>query len=397
MFKNQFVKRNRIIFLLQKKMSKLDKIFDEMISAVQTNDLDYFARILERLNNKDKTKLINRKYKYLTDDSEDPWNLLNNKLVQSCLSANYLKSFNTFNLLSCAALLQLEDMVLLLIKNGADTSVEFEGTPLITLISMQTEGDPEIIRNIMETILVAGPDGLINVYDIKGHTPLMNAIVYGSEENVISLCNIGRFLRHFNVNMLNDKGKYTALHCAIRKNNPTIVKKLLDAGLDPSIKLALVFVIKPSQLYDESPENNLEILKILLEDDRIDVNIPDRLKNPLMILCGSTDEYNTHPKSIELIKLLLDNGADPFLNAVQGPYNAIQIADINERIDILLIFASYFGVENINNNLYEDSNSREQFLQHNDLIPLLAAENRSIGNILYSSNNFQLPPRVRRR
>ncbi|CAH1784026.1 unnamed protein product [Owenia fusiformis] len=126
----------------------------------------------------------------------------------------------------------------------------------------------------------------------------------------------------------------SAMSVAIKTNNPTILKFLLDKGADPNKKM----FCGGSALHLAVDKENIEMLKILLECNRTDLNLMNYPKkeiekqddipySALMDACCPWKQTN-----FEIIELLLNYGVD--VNAVSclhpiyedGPQNALSNA-----------------------------------------------------------------------
>jgi len=168
------------------------------------------------------------------------------------------------------------------------------------------------------------------------------------------------------VNLLLDKGAdinirnsvgYTALHAAIHRDNGPLIKLLLDRGIDPNIpghkgENSLSFALDRQDRLDAILPS---VIELLVQND-VDPNSPDqnnqtslfyavkRSNAPLIqfLLNNGANvnhldnrrrnvlyyEIDSVEPSINIIKLLLDNGADP--------NNALRIAII-EEVDMNII------------------------------------------------------------
>jgi len=157
-------------------------------------------------------------------------------------------------------------------------------------------------------------------------------------------------------NYINDEG-YTILSYAIYNNNISVVRELLEKGINPNkyditgtsplfksvnndymIKLLLEYGAT-TNIYDKNEEDNTllhikiienkeMIVKLLLENKSIDINTQDNYGyTPLMRACDNNNK--------QMVKLLLDKNADVNIHSEDKIY-PIHISQNKEIIKLLL-------------------------------------------------------------
>ncbi|MFN5381852.1 MAG: ankyrin repeat domain-containing protein [Alphaproteobacteria bacterium] len=145
---------------------------------------------------------------------------------------------------------------------------------------------------------------LLNVKDEKRRSPLHIAVEKGNKDLVKRL-----IAKKANVSSRDSK-KRSPLHIAVEKGNKDLVKLLLDAGADVN---ALDFkYISPLHIALKS--KNQEIETILLNAPGIDCNIRD------VYGCSPLFFAIKIMKDVELVKLLLQKGADVNAELVTGGF-----------------------------------------------------------------------------
>ena len=87
---------------------------------------------------------------------------------------------------------------------------------------------PNMAIPVLKILIDAGAD--VNMVDVRNWSPLLYAIEAGYTKESLYLINTKKIL----LNKQFYAGQ-TALHCAVIKNNTTIVKYLLEKGADPYI------------------------------------------------------------------------------------------------------------------------------------------------------------------
>ncbi len=167
-----------------------------------------------------------------------------------------------------------------LLSLGADISARNSDDERSILHAAAMGGDVEIAR----TLLADGLD--VNVPDRTGEAPLHCAAIYGNLP-------VGRFLIERGAKLEAASEGATPLDEAIRYNRPAFVQFLLSQGAKPS----------PNALHEASQDADVTIVKLLL-DAGLDPNARDeRGWTPLHVAMdwGKNDTAN----------LLLSRGADP--------------------------------------------------------------------------------------
>ncbi len=224
--------------------------------------------------------------------------------------------------LHLASIFRHDEIVDLLSQHKADVDARNaqEQTP-IYLASLY--GNPESVRSL----LAAG--ARTNMTDADGNTPLHIAALCANHEN------LGEILKgNPDIDALNHEG-HTPLHLAVRQmGNEKAVEQLLQQGADPNIK-------DPSQknaLLLSAYSNRKEYIGLLVsrgvdvksqdEDGNTALHYPMRnvLRNKMFL-----------PLSKELVRLLMDEGADPLLKNKEGksPMDLALESGENELIDLL--------------------------------------------------------------
>jgi ankyrin repeat protein len=244
------------------------------------------------------------------------------------------RSWFPFTALGHAVDLGLEDVVELLLKSGADASVE-EGygvTALIETAVSRKRPVPKIIRQLMksryppdvnyireneqhcvmsavgqgdaETVSILLENGAdLSKYLQSGETvsPFHNAARYGH----VKICDI--LLQHEPafLDLQIEKGFTieSPLFVACHRKQKEVVRFLLDKGAKAD---QLSYYYKESPLFTACDVGDLEIAKMVLEAAPQMVNVPTAFDStPLVYAC----EHG----NVEMIKMLLDAGAEIYL------------------------------------------------------------------------------------
>lgn len=206
-----------------------------------------------------------------------------------------------------------------------------------------------------------------NLQNKEGNTALIIAAKIDDLELIQDLLNRGA-----NPNLQNKEGD-TALIMAIRKNNPQVIKELLKVGANPYLKnnsgknafdilRSIDFPLDIKEVINHllsgnninpaltNPETGITNLMILASDpEKLSIireieNFPQEIRP---IVNQEDNQGNTaliyavaHNPNPEVIKFLLENGANPLIKNNQG-YSALDYAqDLGEE-DLLSLIQKY--------------------------------------------------------
>ena len=187
--------------------------------------------------------------------------------------------------------------------------------------------------NMIKNLVDHGCD--IDSLDDKGSSPLHNAIVSKQTDKVLCLLKFGA-----SVNLENRHGE-TALHLAVFQSNLEVTKKLLDMGIDVNIKSKVTKVTPLHLAVNQIVEKNNEIVKLLLENGA-DLNAGDYLGvTPFHTACLKGDS--------SIILQCLKFGVNLYSKCDLGN-NALYYAsqNRNNKIDAIKILLQYeFDVNSI--------------------------------------------------
>ena len=177
-----------------------------------------------------------------------------------------------------------------LVARGADVNAKdkFSKTPLIQAAS---KGYAVIVEYLI------GKRADVNAKDNSGSTPLSHAVYNGNSKIVTFLIENGA-----DVNKRNHTGK-TALFAAVRTGNVEILRLLIDKGAEIGVKGRRDYV---TPLMEASDGGHTEIAKILIEKG---ANINAKQVSGLTPLYMAA--FNLHTATV---KLLINGGAN--INAV---------------------------------------------------------------------------------
>ncbi|KAL6897157.1 ankyrin repeat-containing domain protein [Trichoderma evansii] len=253
------------------------------------------------------------------------------------------RSWFPFTALGHAVDLGLENIVELLLKNGADASVE-EGYGVIALIETAVTKKhpiPKIIKQLMES---RHPPDVNYIRENEQHC-VMSAVCQGDAETVSILLEYGADLSKFltsgeTVSPFHNAARYghikicdillqhepafldlqiekgfmieSPLFVACHRKQKEVVRFLLDKGAKAD---QISYYYKESPLFTACDVGDLEIAKMVLEAAPQMINVPTAFnKTPLVYAC----EHG----NVEMIKMLLDAGADIYLPNGAGTTNS---------------------------------------------------------------------------
>lgn len=131
----------------------------------------------------------------------------------------------------------------------------------------------------------------VNVHDSQGYTPLTLAI------ELQSMLLFNELLKHSKLDVNLCTNKTGPLHCAIERNNMPVFETLLKR---PEINVNARIKYQTAPLHVAVDKDNAEMVKALLAHDQVEIDAIDTL-------CCTPLHY---VKSPEVLRLLLDNGAD---------------------------------------------------------------------------------------
>ena len=222
----------------------------------------------------------------------------------------------------------------LLGKDSIDlTSVDKTGTSIIHLASAL--GDAEILQNLI------GNNLDINIADNQGFYPIHAATHHGHTEIIDILLANGA-----NINTRSENTCWTPLYYAISSGLPenlTLIDYLLAKGADPMIANSSGYY----PMYGAIHYDQLDTVKTLLKHDKSIVN--QLAKDNITPLYYSLRiQHGGKETNITMVKLLLENGADPFIAMNDGdtPIHMAHYAASKEGIKVLLDHGVSLNVQN---------------------------------------------------
>ena len=192
----------------------------------------------------------------------------------------------------------------------------------------------------------------VNYTDSAGRTPLMVAVVSKIHAAVATLLDLNA-----DPNVYYNKLGYTSLHMSIILEDIECVKIHLEFGVDPNTRTKDKYGYSYIPLLIAASRGHLEIMKLLLNKNA-KVNSLSGVKLVLSSLFSEQEIYqqgyfslvnmlyctgispllhSIHLNNVDLVKLLLEHGADP--NSCLGTFSALGIAiDLQQFkiVDILL-------------------------------------------------------------
>ena len=224
--------------------------------------------------------------------------------------------------LHLASISRHDEIVDLLIQHHADVNtLNTQGLPPLYLASLY--GNPESIK----LLLAAGAD--INFRDADGNTPLHTAVLYRHPENLDELLKVNP-----DIDAINTAG-YTPLHLAVRRpDNEKAIELLLqqraDVNIpDPTGRNALLVSVGSHQK---------EYIALLVSNG-IDINSQDNDGNTALHypLFNVLENKLYLPLSKEIVKILMEEGADPHIRNKEekSPMDLAVESGENELINLL--------------------------------------------------------------
>jgi ankyrin repeat protein len=184
-------------------------------------------------------------------------------------------------------------------------------------------GNPESIK-----LLLAGR-AKIDIRDADGNTPLHIAVLYRHPENLEEILKANP-----DVDAINTEG-YTPLHLAVRRpDNEKAIGHLLQQGADVSI----TDPIGRNALLVSVSSNQKEYIKLLVSNGN-DINSQDNDGNTALHypLINVLRDQRYLPYSKEIVKILLEEGADPHIRNKEAKSSmdlAVESGE-NELINLL--------------------------------------------------------------
>ena len=224
--------------------------------------------------------------------------------------------------LHLASIFRHVEIIDLLIQHKADVNMlnAQEQAPL-SLASLY--GNPESIK-----LLLAGR-AKIDIRDADGNTPLHIAVLYRHPENLEEILKANP-----DVDAINTEG-YTPLHLAVRRpDNEKAIGHLLQQGAYVSI----TDPIGRNALLVSVSSNQKEYIKLLVSNGN-DINSQDNDGNTALHypLINVLRDQRYLPYSKEIVKILLEEGADPHIRNKEAKSSmdlAVESGE-NELINLL--------------------------------------------------------------
>jgi ankyrin repeat protein len=199
------------------------------------------------------------------------------------------------------------EVVDLLIKSGADINVNDNDGKNVLFYSVKNNIE------VVSFLLKMGFDVNATLHNEIGYpTILMEAIEAGKIEIVESLIRAGA-----DIHIKAGKGSI-ALHCAINKQDIKIVELLIRSGADIHAKTDDMV----TSLMRASGNNSVDIVKTLL---RAGAKVNEQDESGLTAL-DSASMKTSHQASYEIMKALIENGADVNLTSKYGTNSMFLLA-----------------------------------------------------------------------
>jgi ankyrin repeat protein len=224
--------------------------------------------------------------------------------------------------LHLASIFRHHEIVDLLIQHKADVNIlNVQGQAPLHLASLY--GNPESIK-----LLLAG-GAKIDIRDADGNTPLHIAVLYRHPENLDEILKANP-----DIDAINTEG-YTPLHLAVRRpDNEEVIELLLQQGAD----LSITDPTGRNALLVSVSSNQKEYIRLLVSKG-IDINSWDNDGNTALHypLISVLENKLYLPYSKEIVKILMEEGADPQIRNKEGksPMDLALESDENELISLL--------------------------------------------------------------
>ena len=229
--------------------------------------------------------------------------------------------------LHLASIFRHDEIIDLLIRHKVDIDT-LNGQGHSPLILASLYGNPESIK----LLLANGAEK--DVRDADGNTPLHIAVLYRHPENLDEILKVNP-----DINAINTEG-YTSLHLAVRRpDNGKAIGLLLQEGadvniLDPTGRNALLVSVGSHQ------KEYIELLK----SNGIDINSQDIDGNTALHypLINVLENKLYLPYSTEIVKILLEEGADPQVKNKEGK-SPMDLAVESEESELINLLKSSIG------------------------------------------------------
>jgi ankyrin repeat protein len=224
--------------------------------------------------------------------------------------------------LHLASIFRHDEIIDLLIRHKADVNMlNTSGQAPLCLASLY--GNPESIK----LLLASGVNK--NTRDADGNTPLHIAVLYRHSENLDEILKVNP-----DINAINTEG-YTPLHLAVRRpDNEKAIGHLFQQGADvnipdPTGRNALLVSVG---------SNQKEYIRLLVSKG-LDINSRDEDGNTALHypLSNVLRDKMYLPYSTEIVKILVEEGADPHIENKEGksPMDLAEESGENELISLL--------------------------------------------------------------
>lgn len=260
------------------------------------------------------------------------------------------------------------DAIAALLNAGADPGMAHRDSGALPVHLAAQSGDVPSVRVLLER----RPEHLNAVYDINGHTPLLQAVFYGHVPLADFLLRHGadtamptarglgplelaaQFQNHEMERVLEPydrpaEAKAAAYHAYLERIAPTVPPgEREQQALSDQLVSIIDRGLQDATTGEEAPDRTLRAVRDLVEAKGADVN---RLGGPLQqppLIVAVTGDNGTPPNPRiarlrrQLARYLLEHGADPIQREVHpmGVQTIIRAAVFN-HLDILLICAEY--------------------------------------------------------